>query len=100
MLGYTVIHGGNPVRPWHRCALRVRNGHKIHIAELSMHKHYVRNVETSVQSCYSRDVLSSGHRKVQVIDMVMNDIELMCFPRYHFNHSYVMCERIHDFPAF
>jgi hypothetical protein len=76
LVGQAVMDGAAPVREVERRTLRVRDGDDRNVAEPAVEGRQVRNVETSVKRRDVRRWLPARERKVQVVDVEVDDVEL------------------------
>ena len=71
-----MIHRTLPVSESERRPLVIRDGDQGHIVEFAIEWRKICQIEPAMQSSHLRHRGSSRERKVQVIDMKMNDIEI------------------------
>ena|SRR5688572_8189154 len=89
-----MIDGLLPVGARKRFALRIRDRHNRHFAELLIERHQVGKIEPAMKSCQVRNRMPPGKREMKVIGMKVNNVEPRRPLEYLFEHHVVMRKRI------
>jgi hypothetical protein len=71
----------------------------MHVREIAVHGMRVCNVESIVQSGHCRDPFPSDYRKVHIVNMEVDHIEVALCARNHLDHANVLRKGISTFPA-
>src|SRR5207248_172880 len=83
-----------PVRPSQRRALGIGNRDQRHVGERSIERNQVLQVEPPMERrCLSPAELPA-ERKMEVITMEMDQVELGCMLPHHFEHENMMSKRV------
>src|ERR1035437_2722626 len=88
-----VIDGRLPVGVRQRTALVIGYRHQWHFRELTEQRLHVMQVQTSVQRGDGGRWVMPEKRKVQVIVVEMNDVELRSVPKYQIHQPYMLGQR-------
>jgi len=71
----------------------------MYVREIAVQRMRVSDVETIVQSGDCRDPLPSDYRKVHIVNMEVDHIEVAFCARNHLDHANVLGKGITTFPA-
>jgi hypothetical protein len=71
----------------------------MYVREIAVHGMRVCNVESIVQSGNRRDPLPSDYRKVHIVNVEVDHIEVTLCARNHLDHANVLRKRIGTFAA-
>jgi hypothetical protein len=83
-----------PVGARKRFALRIRDRHNRHFAELLINRHQIGEVEPAMESCHMCSRVSARQREMKIIGMKVNDVEPRRPLEYLFEHHVVMSKRV------
>src|ERR1700712_5485780 len=87
ILWQAMVDRCNPVCPFHRCPLCIGDGNEMHLLIFAEERSHVGNIETAMERSHGSKTLPARYRKVQVIDMEVNDIESGGFLSDHLQHA-------------
>jgi hypothetical protein len=85
-----MMHGGPPVRTRQRLPLRVADRNDRHVRVLAKERAVIGNVEPAVKGRHVRRALPSGQRKVHIIKVKVDDVELPGVPVNLFEQEQMM----------
>ncbi len=89
-----MVDGTHPRRLQERL-LRIRDRYDGHVAELTVHGREVRQIQAPVERRDVRDSGPAGERKVQVVDVEVNDVELGRPLKDFLEEQHVVRQRVH-----
>src|SRR5271165_1747628 len=91
-----VVDCAAPPDPRQRLPLRIGNRDDVHIFEFLIERDQIRNSKLAMKSRNSRDWLAPCPRKVEIVDMEVQNVELMGFLKNQFKQADVMRDRVNN----
>src|SRR5690348_13655900 len=92
-----MMNCADPIRECQRLSLGIRNRDQRHIGKFMIERRQVGQIEPSMQSCRLSQSAAARQRKMQIVDMKMNNIELLCPLKHLLKHCDVMRKRVDCF---
>jgi len=89
-----VINSADPIRLWQRFSLRIGDGNERHLGKFIIKQWQIGQVEPTMQSGQLAERAAPRKRKMEVIDMKMNEIELVGALKHVLKHQNVVGEGI------
>src|SRR5437763_11780948 len=96
--GHAVVHRTYPIDLGTKLRLRVRDRNQRHLSEFLIQGSQIRDVKSPVQGCDMGHLLTPAVRKMQIVGMKMNDIEIFSPAEKVLDHQHMVRQRVDTMP--